>query len=336
MAVVTGLTKERMLAMEAETVIAGFVDVNGHLLLEKRSGEQIDAGSVIGPQGPLPPEFAPGAVHVTDLNLAKLPGYYWADAAALNNPAGNIVVIRVQQYGDVTWPRIFQEIFIPSEIPARLRQGWRRTFQEIPATWSSWARFGEVANTLKNATAIASSGGTTPNAWLVDGYAAWTDVNTVRLTNLFLGDGDDGDQFAVYEFFWYILNAPATAAASFFIGLAGGTTARTTLKSTFTQTLSSTTTTVVGGSASDTGSPIIMGDITAALTGAVVHGYVYHAHSTAERTKIEFTVTSDSASGLSSQGMILNSAITVDDGLRFGSNLAARVQDGRLYAKRIM
>ena len=51
MATVTGLTKERMLTMEAETVTSGLVDINGNLILYTRAGLPIDAGSVIGPRG---------------------------------------------------------------------------------------------------------------------------------------------------------------------------------------------------------------------------------------------------------------------------------------------
>lgn len=42
----------RMLEIENTTVVSGLVDPNGHLLLSTRVGEEIDAGNVIGPQGP--------------------------------------------------------------------------------------------------------------------------------------------------------------------------------------------------------------------------------------------------------------------------------------------
>jgi microcystin-dependent protein len=48
---VTGFTAERMLAIENSTVVDGSVDGNGHLILTTRDSTDIDAGSVIGPQG---------------------------------------------------------------------------------------------------------------------------------------------------------------------------------------------------------------------------------------------------------------------------------------------
>lgn len=52
MGVVESFTKDRMLQIENTTVVGGFVDANGKLLLETREGQEIDAGSVVGPQGP--------------------------------------------------------------------------------------------------------------------------------------------------------------------------------------------------------------------------------------------------------------------------------------------
>lgn len=51
MATATGFTAERMLQIEKSTVVDGDVDVRGHLILKTREGTNIDAGSVIGPQG---------------------------------------------------------------------------------------------------------------------------------------------------------------------------------------------------------------------------------------------------------------------------------------------
>ncbi len=55
MATVTGLTANRMLAIEAASVVDGDVDASGNLILTKHDGSQINAGSVIGPQGPQGP-----------------------------------------------------------------------------------------------------------------------------------------------------------------------------------------------------------------------------------------------------------------------------------------
>jgi hypothetical protein len=51
MATVTGLTADRMLEIEAASVIDGDV-VDGHLILTQHGGDTIDAGSVVGPPGP--------------------------------------------------------------------------------------------------------------------------------------------------------------------------------------------------------------------------------------------------------------------------------------------
>lgn len=52
MGTVTGLTADRMLQIEASSVVSGAVDGTGHLVLTQHNGATMDAGSVIGPQGP--------------------------------------------------------------------------------------------------------------------------------------------------------------------------------------------------------------------------------------------------------------------------------------------
>lgn len=52
MATVTGLTKERMLEIEAASVISGEVDTSGDLVLETHDGTLINAGHVVGPPSP--------------------------------------------------------------------------------------------------------------------------------------------------------------------------------------------------------------------------------------------------------------------------------------------
>lgn len=51
MGTVDVLTKTRMLAIEAASVVGGLVNGSGHLILTKFDASTIDAGSVIGPQG---------------------------------------------------------------------------------------------------------------------------------------------------------------------------------------------------------------------------------------------------------------------------------------------
>lgn len=54
MATITGLTADRMLEIEAASVVDGDI-VDGELVLTKHDGSTIDAGSVIGPPGPAGP-----------------------------------------------------------------------------------------------------------------------------------------------------------------------------------------------------------------------------------------------------------------------------------------
>lgn len=90
MATVTGLTAERMIEIEAASVVDGEV-VDGDLILSKHDGSAIDAGSVIGPQGvPGPP--GPAAVSAIPGEVKLWPGdilpdiaiygkWVWADGA---------------------------------------------------------------------------------------------------------------------------------------------------------------------------------------------------------------------------------------------------------------
>jgi microcystin-dependent protein len=54
MATITGLTADRMLEIEGESVVDGAI-VGGNLILTKHDGTQINAGPVIGPAGPVGP-----------------------------------------------------------------------------------------------------------------------------------------------------------------------------------------------------------------------------------------------------------------------------------------
>jgi len=64
MATVTGLTAERMLVMESETVVDGEVQ-GDNLILITRAGTEIDAGNVRGPVGPQGPAVAAGIITAT-------------------------------------------------------------------------------------------------------------------------------------------------------------------------------------------------------------------------------------------------------------------------------
>lgn len=65
MASVEVVTSDRILALEAETVVNGTVDGNGNLILTKHSGATVNAGHVVGPAGD-PSAFLADANAYTD------------------------------------------------------------------------------------------------------------------------------------------------------------------------------------------------------------------------------------------------------------------------------
>jgi microcystin-dependent protein len=87
MATITGLTAERMLEIEGQSVVEGEI-VNGHLILTKFDGTTVDAGPLPpGPQGPVGPaggqipgeiKMWPGSVLPSPVNFGK---WVWADGA---------------------------------------------------------------------------------------------------------------------------------------------------------------------------------------------------------------------------------------------------------------
>lgn len=151
MALITAFNSARMLEIENSSVTAGFVDVNGHLLLTRHNGEQIDAGDVVGPQGIqgppgadaiIPPQFGPNGLQITDWNDALTTGFYWGNAAA-NQP--------IPQTVDVDyWVGHVQVMLTTSGITRVLQTAWRadvpgspvysRTFNAGGSgVWSAWA-----------------------------------------------------------------------------------------------------------------------------------------------------------------------------------------------------
>ena len=74
MTTVTSLTADRMLAIEAASVVDGDV-IGGNLILTKHDGSQINAGPVTGPQGPQGPVGSDlavlSAIPVLDVGLAN-------------------------------------------------------------------------------------------------------------------------------------------------------------------------------------------------------------------------------------------------------------------------
>lgn len=74
MATVDGLTKERMLAIEAESITAARIDpVTEHLILTTHGGSDIDVGNVTGPTGP-PGPMNPNAADLTASGLQTFAG----------------------------------------------------------------------------------------------------------------------------------------------------------------------------------------------------------------------------------------------------------------------
>jgi microcystin-dependent protein len=88
MATITGLTAQRMLDIEAASVVDGEV-VSGNLILTTHGGASINAGSVIGPIGPIGPtgpvSSIPGEVKLWPGGTLPDPVQYgkwvWADGA---------------------------------------------------------------------------------------------------------------------------------------------------------------------------------------------------------------------------------------------------------------
>lgn len=66
MATVTGITAEKAQEIEDASVISGSVSAGGDLILTKGNGAQINAGPVIGPEGPTGPQSTGEGVSVKD------------------------------------------------------------------------------------------------------------------------------------------------------------------------------------------------------------------------------------------------------------------------------
>jgi microcystin-dependent protein len=87
MATITGLTADRMLEIEGQSVISGAI-VNNHLILTKHDGSTVDAGALPpGPQGPSGPAggLIPGELRMWPGNVlptqAEFGKWVWADGA---------------------------------------------------------------------------------------------------------------------------------------------------------------------------------------------------------------------------------------------------------------
>lgn len=117
MGTVTGLTADRMIAMENATVVDGDI-VGDNLVLKTRDGTSIDAGSVRGPIGPpgingsgfvvctstTRPVLAPAdegkAIYETDTDLV----WFWDGAAWIPPPGGIPLAGCISYYGPTEPP----------------------------------------------------------------------------------------------------------------------------------------------------------------------------------------------------------------------------------------
>ena len=292
------------------------IAANGRLLLQPKNGVRINPGDFVAP----PPVTLTSTDHpfqigpntgspalVADNSRIQV-RYLGAGAPLALNPLG----------GNVDVGNSGSAVTIPGSVTLG--------GPDKPASIGG-SPFGLV---LPTATAVAGGGSATIDA--ANGFVTMTGIGSISLTELF-ASGDDA--FSVFEFFWFVTASPAPGSAQpITMGLAGGTTTRDTLRSAVRSFNLADTSIEGGGSGTATQDAVVIPLANVALTGAVVHGYVYHALSASERTKIEFDVTSDSSGGTRMAGYLYNSSISVDDGLRLARTGAGTVT-GRLVTRRI-
>ena len=112
MGTVNGLTAEQMLVIQNSSVVDGSVDANGDLILTKYDGTTINAGNVIGPQGPQGNATGPAG--------GVLSGTYPNPAFASNVfplPLGGAIHQFLRKNsaadGDATWQDLVQVTSLP-------------------------------------------------------------------------------------------------------------------------------------------------------------------------------------------------------------------------------
>ncbi|QDH93279.1 hypothetical protein QC999_gp71 [Microbacterium phage Cressida] len=93
-------------------------------------------------RGGLPARLGPNGAQVTDWNLATEAGFYWSEAAALNNPVGNIAtgIVTVKPTG--ANPCVLQEVYFPTSTDSARGRSWRRVLNLTTGVWSAWTRVG--------------------------------------------------------------------------------------------------------------------------------------------------------------------------------------------------
>lgn len=110
MASVTGLTASRMKEIEAASVVGGYVDSSGQLVLVNHAGDQIVAGTVEGPQGVPGPPGKDGTSRYTWLKYADTPVSGMSDdpsgKAYIGLAYNKLTPIESSIYSDYSWALI--------------------------------------------------------------------------------------------------------------------------------------------------------------------------------------------------------------------------------------
>lgn len=179
--------------------------------------------------------------------------------------------------------------------------------------------------------AVSPSGGT---ASIDTEKVIMSGVGSIRLTELFVSPGTDGN--SIFEFWWFMTDSPAPGSSQpLFIGLANGATSRSTLRSVYRGFSDTTAATMTfGGSSTDTSDCNIGMTGNVAITGAVIHGLVFHAQNAGERTKLIIDAISDQDGPSRWDSVVYNATSQIDDGLRLGRGGSGTVS-GVLFCRRI-
>lgn len=178
MASVTGLTAEKSLELAGQNIVGAHVTA-GHLILTRRNGSTIDAGSVIGPTGATGPV---GDVSTSELN-----------AAISESGTGVIGIVQedteqfIAGYSPDTWHDIDGLSWPHTYTPGRRLQV---SFQVAMDTEDSYGSYFEVRALRVGAGQVCSAGGTSRNdehRCVINGTrvfeipGTWTGVQTIKL-----------------------------------------------------------------------------------------------------------------------------------------------------------
>lgn len=161
MAVVTGITAQRMQEIVDTLIVAGFIDANGFLMLEKHDGSLVNAGYAKGNDGkdgtdgddgdPGPPgnPFAVTSLTTQDLNSLTTAGWYYQGSISDATLARNYPIASRPYYIEV----------VPSGtnlLQRAVSAGTQtsRSFNRIydGTTWSSWYETSTHGTTIQSGT----------------------------------------------------------------------------------------------------------------------------------------------------------------------------------------